>query len=245
VHGQYCGPGARRGLFVLQLTAGHTVGVGAVQRAGHAGGGVGGQQFDGRVGVDGLVGFDQLFHQRGDGGRTAHGDVAAGLGGGELGAFAADVAFLGGQGLAVGAHAVADEVNGHSVGGLTVGDDVERAGQGVRTVGDVVGSGFHAAHGHGLDAVVQRAQADVADGGLVVGDGGHDTVGRVLGGGGLSGHIHLLAGVVLFLHAGQLDEGAAGAGTILAGDDGDILVQIEVGSGGFGGSSFAGSRLAG
>src|SRR5699024_12154597 len=58
VHGQHGGLGALGGLFVLQLTAGHTDGVGAVQRAGHAGGGVGGRQVDGRVGVDGLLGYD-------------------------------------------------------------------------------------------------------------------------------------------------------------------------------------------
>src|SRR5699024_5204503 len=68
VHGQNGGGSALRGLLVLQLTAGHADGVGAVQSAGHACGGVGGHQLDGGVGVDGAVGFDQLLHQGADGG---------------------------------------------------------------------------------------------------------------------------------------------------------------------------------
>ena len=48
--------GTGLGLGVLQLTAGHADGVGAVQRAGNTGGGVAGEQLKLGVGVDGLVG---------------------------------------------------------------------------------------------------------------------------------------------------------------------------------------------
>ena len=47
--------GASLDLGVLQLTAGHADGVGALQRTGDAGGGIGGLEFKLSVGVDGLV----------------------------------------------------------------------------------------------------------------------------------------------------------------------------------------------
>lgn len=96
----------------------------------------------------------------------------------------------------------------------------------------------------GLDGIVQGAKADIADGGLIVGDGGHDAVGAGLDGSGLGGVVDLLAVGVLFLHAGQLDKSTAGAGTVLTGDDGDVLVGVEVSSGfALGRGGLAGSSL--
>ena len=66
-------------------------------------------------------------------------------------------------------------------------------------------------------------------------------------GGGLGGVIDLLAVGVLLLDTGQLDEGTAGAGAVLTGDDRDVLVGVEVtGRGslrsrGLGGGSLGGS----
>ena len=125
----------------------------------------------------------------------------------------------------------------------------------VGTVGNILSGSFHAAHGDGLDGVVERTQADVADGGLIVGHSGHNAVGAALDGGSLGGHVHLLAGIVLLFHAGQLDESTAGTGTIFTGDDRDILVGVKVGgfrlgglgsfAGGSSGALGSGGRLAG
>ena len=219
-------------LGVLQLTAGHADGVGAVQRAGNTGGGVGGEQLKLSVGVDSLVGLDQLLHQRRDGGGAADGDLAGRLGGGEVRAILADVALIGGKRLTVLAQAVGDEVNGHGVGGFAVGHDVEGTGQGVAAVLDGLGGGGHTADRNGLDGVVQRAKTDVADSGLIVGNSGHDTVGAGLDGGCLGGVVDLLAVGVLLLNAGQLNEGAAGAGAVLTGDDRDVLIGVKVTGGG-------------
>ena len=83
-------------------------------------GGVGGPEFQGCVGVHGLIRFDQFFHQRGNRGGTANHDLACGLGAGVISANIADVTFLGGQGLTVGAHAVSNEVHGNGVGSFAV-----------------------------------------------------------------------------------------------------------------------------
>ena len=223
-------------LGVLQLTAGHADGVGAVQRAGNTGGGVGGEQLKLSVGVDSLVGLDQLLHQRRDRGGAADGDLAGRLGGGEVRTVLTDVALIGGKRLTVLAQDIGDEVHGHGVGGIAVGNDVERTGQYIAAVLDGLGGGGHTADRDGLDGVVQRAEADVADGGLIVGNSGHDAVGAGLDGSGLGGVVDLLAVSVLLLNASQLNEGAAGAGAVLTGDDRDVLIGVKVTGGGGRGS---------
>ena len=59
----------------------------------------------------------------------------------------------------------------------------------------------------------------------------------------------LFACIVLGFHTGQLDESAAGAGAILTGNHGDVLIDIEIAgsrcSSGFTGSSLTGDGLAG
>ena len=105
-----------------------------------------------------------------------------------------------------------------------------------------------AADRDGLDGVVQRAEADVADGGLIVGNSGHDAVGAGLDGSRLGGVVDLLAVGVLLLNAGQLNEGAAGAGAVLTGDDRDVLIGVKVTGGGSlagGGALNRGSRGSG
>ena len=62
-----------------------------------------------------------------------------------------------------------DEINGHGVRRVALGDDVERTGQNVAAVLDGLGGGFDAADGDSLDVIAQRAEADVADSGLIVG----------------------------------------------------------------------------
>ena len=119
--------------------------------------------------MTGLVSLDQLLHQRRDGGRTADDDLALGLGGGKVRAVLTDVAVVGSDGLAVLAQAVGDEINGHGVRRVAVGDDVERTGQNVAAVLDGLGGGLDAADGDSLDVIAQRAEADVADSGLIVG----------------------------------------------------------------------------
>lgn len=94
--------------------------------------------------------------------------------------------------------------------------DVERAADGVGAVLDVVGRGLDAVDLHGLDGAVEGAEGDVADGGLVAGDGLHDDCGGAADLGGDDGLVDLVD-----LDAGQLDERAAGAGAFLTGDDGD------------------------
>ena len=98
----------------------------------------------------------------------------------------------------------------------------------IAAVLDGLGGGGHTADRDGLDGVVQRAEADVADGGLIVGNSGHDAVGAGLDGGCLGGVIDLLAVSVLLLNAGQLNESAAGAGAVLTGDDRDVLIGVKV-----------------
>ena len=195
------------------------------------------------VGVDGFVRFHELFHQGCHAGGAAHDDLAGGLGAGEGFALAADVALVGGKRLTVSAQAVGEEVHGNGVGGVAVGDEVERTGKGVAAVLDGVGTRLDAVHGDRLDGVVQRAKADVADGGGIVGNGGHNAVGAALHGGGFGRPIDLFAVGVLLLDAGQLNESAAGAGAVLTGEHGDVLRGVKgTGGSGGGGGSAAGSQ---
>ena len=146
---------------------------------------------------------------------------------GVISANIADVTFLGGQGLTVGAHAVSNEVHGNGVGSFAVRNDVERTSQGVSTILHGVSAGGNAFHGDSLDIIVQRTQADVADCGLIVGNSGQNAVGGALDGSRLGGVVNLFACIVLGFHTGQLDESAAGAGAILTGNHEELIKRLD------------------
>ena len=153
--------------------------------------------------------------------------VPVGFAGGEgAGGAGGDAALIGDDLLALVALDEGDEVL-RSVAQVALRGDVERAADGVGAVLDVVGRGLDAVDLHGLDGAVEGAEGDVADGGLVAGDGLHDDGGGAADLGGGDGLVDLVD-----LDAGQLDERAAGAGAFLTGDDGDGIAAAVAAAGG-------------
>ena len=100
----------------------------------------------------------------------------------------------------------------HAALGIAVGEDVEFAGDGPFAVQSGLGAGGHLAHGQALDALVKIAQADVADGILVLGHGLHH---------GAVGGLHQGGGGDAFLLHDQFLPGFKGTGRGIAGDDHD------------------------